>query len=149
MNDASKNKIGNDSIGFMPFPAVAGGQGSIDQLTANVGLPMTVNAKRYDGKDGKVGAWLKCIAENYGSAALKDQQSISGFKTTTDVSGLSPLTEEVRTQIANTKQSIIWFEALFNTKATTTSQTNAAPLVTGGMSAADFMAKVQTDNSGS
>jgi raffinose/stachyose/melibiose transport system substrate-binding protein len=149
MNDTSKNQIGSDNVGFMPFPAVAGGKGSIDQLTANVGLPMTVNAKRYDGKGGKVGAWLTCIAENYGSAALKDQQSISGFKTTTDVTGLSPLTEEVRTQIANTKQSIIWFEALFNTKATTTSQTNAAPLVTGGMSAADFMAKVQTDNSGS
>lgn len=146
-NDPAKNTIGVDSIGFMPFPAVAGGKGSADQLTANVGLPMTINAKQYDGKDGKVGAWLKCIADNYGSAALKDQQSVSGFTTTTEVAGVSPLTRQVRDQIARTRTSIIWFEALFNTKATTTSQTNAAPLVTGSMSAEDFMAKVQTDNS--
>jgi raffinose/stachyose/melibiose transport system substrate-binding protein len=149
INDPAKDKLGQENIGFMPFPAVAGGKGSIDQLTANVGLPMTMSAKQYDGKDGKVGAWLKCIAGNYGSAALKDQQSISGFKTTADVTGLSPLTQEVRKQIANTRTSIIWFEALFSTKATTTSQTNAAPLVTGKMSPQDFMAKVQTDNSGS
>jgi raffinose/stachyose/melibiose transport system substrate-binding protein len=149
INDPAKDKIGQDSIGFMPFPAVTGGKGSIDQLTANVGLPMTMNAKLYDGKDGKVGAWLKCITQNYGSAALKDQQSISGFKTSGDVAGLSPLTQEVRKQIAATEQGIIWFEALLNTKATTTSQTNAAPLVTGSMSAADFMKRVQTDNSGS
>jgi raffinose/stachyose/melibiose transport system substrate-binding protein len=149
INDPAKTTIGKENIGFMPFPAVAGGKGSVDQLTANVGLPMTMNAKLYDGKDGKVGAWLGCIAENYATTALKDQGSISGFKTTTEVADLPPLTQEVRQRIAGTKQAIVWFEALFNSKATTTSQTNAAPLVTGGMSAADFMAKVQTDNSGS
>jgi raffinose/stachyose/melibiose transport system substrate-binding protein len=40
---------------------------------------------------------------------------------------------------------VLWFEALFNTKATQTSQTNAAPLVTGSISAQDFMQRVQND----
>ena len=148
-NDAAQNKIGQENIGFMPFPAVTGGKGSIDQMTANVGLPIALNAKRYDGKDGKVGAWLKCITENYGGSALEDQGAITGFKPASPVTGLPPLTTLVQERIAGTTETIVWFEALFNTKATTTSQTSAAPLVTGGMSAADFMAKVQTDNSGS
>ena len=70
------NKIGSENIGFFPFPEVEGGEGSIDETPANVGLPMTFSARAYNDK---VGAWLKCIAENYGSAALEDQDSISGF----------------------------------------------------------------------
>ena len=79
-DDTAQNKIGADNIGFMPFPAVRAARGSIDQYPANVGLPDDVHAKKYDTK---VGDWLKCIAENYGSTALKDQGSISGFKVTT------------------------------------------------------------------
>ena len=48
-------------------------------------------------------------------------------------------------QAANTDQTVLWFEALFNPKATTTSQTNAQRLVTGDMSPEDFMASVQGD----
>jgi raffinose/stachyose/melibiose transport system substrate-binding protein len=133
----------------MPFPAVAGGQGSTGQLTANVGLPIAMNAKLYDGKDGKVGAWLRCITENYGGSALKDQGAITGFKPAAPVTGVPALTTQTQELIAGTSDTVVWFEAFFNTKATTTSQTNAAPLVTGELSPADFMAKVQTDNAGS
>jgi raffinose/stachyose/melibiose transport system substrate-binding protein len=148
-NDPAANQIGADTIGFMPFPAVAGGQGSTGQLTANVGLPIAMNAKLYDGKDGKVGAWLKCITENYGGSALKDQGAITGFKPAAPVTGVPALTTQTQELIAGTSDTVVWFEAFFNTKATTTSQTNAAPLVTGDLSPADFMAKVQTDNAGS
>jgi raffinose/stachyose/melibiose transport system substrate-binding protein len=91
-----------------------------------------------------VGAWLKCIATNYGTAALKDQNSVSGFKLKTPVK-VDPLTKVVQDQIANTPQSVLWFEALFGSKATTTSQTNAAQLVTGKVSPDAFMKLVQTD----
>ena len=47
--------------------------------------------------------------------------------------------------IAGTEETVLWFEALFGTKATTTSQTNAAQLVSGSLSAQDFMALVQAD----
>ncbi|MEU8324276.1 extracellular solute-binding protein [Nonomuraea sp. NPDC048881] len=141
-NDPAKAKIGADTIGFMPFPAVKGGSGSADQLPANVGLPIAVSAKTYDKK---VGDWLACITKNYGAASLKDQGTISGFKPVGDTGTLPPLTRTVREAISKTTTSVLWFEALFTTKATETSQTNAAPLLTGGISAQDFMRKIQTD----
>jgi raffinose/stachyose/melibiose transport system substrate-binding protein len=140
-SDKSLNKIGSDNIGFFPFPSVEGGAGSADQTPANVGLPMTFSAHAYNSK---VGDWLKCIAQNYGTSALKDQNSISGFKLKTPVK-VDPLTKVVQDQVAKTQQSVLWFEALFGSKATTTSQTNAAQLVTGKQSPDAFMKLVQTD----
>lgn len=63
-NDESQNKIGADNIGFMPFPAVDGGKGSIDQTPANVGQPLMMSKAAY-GKGGA--AWLKCrdVLEGY------------------------------------------------------------------------------------
>ncbi|WP_181802018.1 ABC transporter substrate-binding protein [Streptomyces shenzhenensis] len=141
-NDKTKNKIGADNVGFMPFPTVAGGKGSADQIPANVGLPVAVSAKSYDAK---VGDWLSCITKNYGAASLKDQGTVSGFKPNSDTGTLPPLTQTVQDTITKTTTSTLWFEALFNTKATETSQTNAASLVNGSLSAKDFMQKIQTD----
>jgi raffinose/stachyose/melibiose transport system substrate-binding protein len=138
--DKTQDQVGADNIGFMPFPAVAAGKGSIDQYPSNVGLPMTIGAKTYNAQ---VGDWLKCIAQNYGSAALTQQGSISGFKTNTPVTDPNALTAQVRQTISSSTQSVLWFEALFSTKATNVSQTNAAPLVTGSMSAQQFMQTVQ------
>ncbi|MHC6229133.1 ABC transporter substrate-binding protein [Arthrobacter sp. MMS24-T111] len=136
------NKIGEENIGFLPFPKVSGGQGIENQYAANVGLPMTFNAKKYDEN---ASAWLKCIATNYGSAALKDQASISGFKVNTAVENLDPLVKSTQETVNSTKDSVLWFEALFSTKATTTSQTNAAGLASGSISPQKFMELVQND----
>lgn len=136
------NKIGEENIGFLPFPKVSGGQGIENQYAANVGLPMTFNAKKYDEN---ASAWLKCIATNYGSAALKDQASISGFKVNTPVENLDPLVKSTQETVNNTKESVLWFEALFSTKATTTSQTNAAGLASGSITPQKFMELVQND----
>jgi raffinose/stachyose/melibiose transport system substrate-binding protein len=144
--DSKQDRIGQANVGVMPFPAVTGGQGNIAQYPANVGLPMTMSAKLYGPK---AGAWLKCIAQNYGSAVLKDQSVISGFRANTPVTGLSPLTQTIRSTIAQTGQTVLWFEALFSAKATTTSQTNAAPLVNGSISPQQFMSMVQADLSSS
>jgi raffinose/stachyose/melibiose transport system substrate-binding protein len=140
IGDAKQNKVGADNVGFTPLPAVTGGKGSAEQYPSNVGLPMAFNAKTFDAK---VGDWTKCIAQNYGSTALKDQGSISGFKVNTAVPDRNAVTTTVRETIAKSSQNVLWFEALFGTKATTVSQTNAAPLVTGKMSAQDFMSAVQ------
>lgn len=141
-NDKAQNKIGEENIGFMPFPKVSGGQGIENQYAANVGLPMTFNAKKYDDKSA---AWLKCIASNYGSTALKDKNSISGFKLNTPVDSVPPLVKSTQETVNSTKESVLWFEALFSTKATTTSQTNAAGLVSGSITPQRFMELVQND----
>lgn len=138
--DPEQNRIGADNIGFMPFPAVEGGKGSIDQYPSNVGLAMTLGRRTFDDK---VGDWVTCIAKNYGSVALKEQGSISGFRANTPVEDPNALTTQVRDTIGESSESVLWFEALFSTRATTVSQTNAASLVTGGMSPEEFMATVQ------
>jgi raffinose/stachyose/melibiose transport system substrate-binding protein len=141
-NDATKDKIGAADIGFMPFPDVAGGKGSRDQIPANVGLPVAVSAKSYDST---VGDWLSCVTKNYGATSLKEQGTISGFKPNGDTGKLPALTQTVQNTISKTTTSVLWFEALFNTKATETSQNDAAPLVNGTMSAQQFMKNVQAD----
>ncbi|MFF3409588.1 ABC transporter substrate-binding protein [Streptomyces sp. NPDC002742] len=140
ISDAKQDKIGADSVGFMPFPAVSGGKGSIDQYPSNVGLGITLGAKSFDKNTG---AWVSCIAKNYGSKALKDHGSISGFKVNTPVTDANEVTTQVRDTISASKQNVLWFEALFGTKATTISQTNAAGLVSGSMSPEQFMRTVQ------
>lgn len=141
-NDETKNQIGADAVGYMSFPEVAGGSGSADQIPANVGLPIAVSKKDYNDQ---VGDWLTCIGENYGTGSLKDQGTISGFKPTTDPGPLPALTQQVQDTIDSTTTSVLWFEALFNTKATDTSQKGAASLVTGQLTPDAFMASVQAD----
>jgi raffinose/stachyose/melibiose transport system substrate-binding protein len=139
--NSSQNTQGSN-IGFMPFPAVAGGKGAIDQYPANAGSPNVINAKLY-GANGQ--AWLKCIAQNYGSASLADQGTFSGFKVNTPVKNLPPLTGDVQNIINNTSQSVLWFEAYFGQKANADASNNAAPLVTGQMSAQQYMSALQAD----
>jgi raffinose/stachyose/melibiose transport system substrate-binding protein len=133
--------VGASNIGLMPFPNVTGGAGNSSQYPANVGLPYTLNAKTLGPKSA---AWLKCIAENYGSVSLKSYDTFSGFVSHPAVTGLTPLETQVQQIISSTKQSVLWFEALFSTQATTVSQQDAAPLVNGSMSPSAFMSAVQT-----
>ncbi|MEU1932407.1 extracellular solute-binding protein [Streptomyces sp. NPDC019826] len=140
ISDVEQNKVGVENVGFMPFPAVAGGKGAIDQYPSNVGLGITLGRKSFDDKTGD---WTACIAKNYGATVLKDQGAISGFKVNGDVKDANEVTTQVRDTIGASKQNVLWFEALFNTKATTISQTNAASLVSGSMTPQKFMQTVQ------
>ncbi|MFD3328795.1 ABC transporter substrate-binding protein [Streptomyces sp. NPDC058701] len=143
--DPKVNTVGVENIGFMPFPTVAGGAGSADQYPSNVGLGITLGAKSFDDKTGD---WVACIAKNYGSTALKDAGTISGFKTNTPVQDANAVTAQIRKTIGDSKQNVLWFEALFGTKATTVSTSNAASLVNGSMSPQQFMQTVQDSLNG-
>jgi raffinose/stachyose/melibiose transport system substrate-binding protein len=124
----------------MPFPEVSGGKGSIDQTPANVGQPLMMSQAAYS-KGGA--AWLKCIAKGYGDQVLAKSGVISGFKLSSQPGDLPPLTKTVQEQITNSKSSVLWFEALFTSKATTVSQSNGGSLGNGSLSGADFMQQVQ------
>ncbi|MDA8290135.1 MAG: extracellular solute-binding protein [Actinomycetota bacterium] len=141
---SSQNKVGRNNIGFMPFPAVTGGKGSIDQYPANTGSPNVLNPHVY-GPHAQ--AWLKCIAENYGSASLQDQGVFTGFRTNQPVTGLAPITQTIQKTINSAKQSVLWFEALFGLKANDDASGNAAALVTGAMSPQQYMGILQADQS--
>ncbi|MEU2653773.1 extracellular solute-binding protein [Streptomyces sp. NPDC007325] len=138
--DPEQNKVGAENVGFMPFPAVKGGKGSIDQYPSNIGLAVTLGAQNIDDKTG---AWVDCVARNYGTTALKDHGTISGFKVNTPVKDANEVTTTVRETISSSKQNVLWFEALFSTKATTVSNTSAPGLVNGSVSPQQFMETVQ------
>ncbi|MFS0865883.1 ABC transporter substrate-binding protein [Microbacterium sp. 179-B 1A2 NHS] len=142
LNDPEMNQIGIENVGFMPFPGVEGGAGDRSQLAANVGLPITMNANALD-EDTE--GWLSCIVENYGSTALDQENRVSGFALNEDVADVPELTQLIQQQVAETETTVLWFEALFSAEATTTSQRNAAPLVTGSITPEDFMSMVQAD----
>ncbi len=136
--NSDANQIGADNVGFMPFPAVDGGAGSIEEFPSNVGLPATFGAKTYSPG---VGEWLKCITENYGNEALKQGQ-ITGF-IADEPGDLPVISQTIADEISTATDSVLWFEALFNAKASSVSSTNAALLVTGQMSPEEFMTVVQ------
>ncbi|MFF9500945.1 ABC transporter substrate-binding protein [Streptomyces sp. NPDC014656] len=138
--DPEQNEVGAENVGFMPFPTVKGGKGSIDQYPSNIGLAVTLGSQHIDDKTG---AWLGCIAKNYGSTVLKDHGTISGFKVNTPVKDANEVTTTVRETISSSRQNVLWFEALFSTKATTISNTNAPGLVNGSVSPQQFMETVQ------
>jgi raffinose/stachyose/melibiose transport system substrate-binding protein len=137
--NAEVNKIGVDNVGFLPFPTVAGGAGNAAQTPMNAGLTTVVSKKGYNAE---VGAWLKFIVENYGDRALSELGLVSGF-TATPSANVNPLTKGVLEQVAATKEPLLWFEALFPTKATDTATKNVTRLVSGDMSAADYMSTLQ------
>ncbi|GAA3758154.1 extracellular solute-binding protein [Microbacterium kribbense] len=141
INDASQDTIGADNVGLMPFPAVTGGAGSIDQWAANAGAAMAMNPKSYGPK---VAAWLKCIVTNYGSQALQDAGVVSGFKVNTPVTSIPVATKMVQEKVASIQQTVLWFEALMDGKSTALAQSNVSLLVTGQMSAQDYMSQLQT-----
>ncbi|WP_019180711.1 ABC transporter substrate-binding protein [Microbacterium yannicii] len=140
INDPERNEIGGENIGFMPFPAVEGGEGSIDQYPANAGAPMIVAATQFGPK---VTDWISCIAENYGQQALQDAGVISGFKVNGEVTDLSPNTAEIQERIEGIDETVLWFEALFDPKSNSLASTNATLLTTGQMSAEDYMVDLQ------
>ncbi|WP_184239248.1 extracellular solute-binding protein [Conyzicola lurida] len=142
LNDEEQNVIGEDNVGFMPFPNVDGGAGDSGQWPANAGAATAVSTKAYGPK---VGDWLSCIAENYGSSVLANQGVVSGFKVNEEVTDVKPLTAEIQTIVSEASETVLWFEALFDAKTTSDAQTNVSLLITGQMSAEDYMSQLQSD----
>ena len=136
----SRNKVGVDNIGFFPFPNVAGGTGSSSQTPMNAGQPTSVNKAKYNAT---IGQWLAYMAKNYGDIALQKEGAVTGFVVHNPPANLDPLTTLVINQVKQTSQPVLWFEALFSTKATNISQQNAALLATSAMSPSAFMTAVQ------
>ena len=128
----------------MPFPEVEGGAGSIDQVPANVGIPVMFSEKDYDDDTSGVAEVHRRELRRHGAQrlgrhlGLRDRQPAAPTCPTT--------TQIVQDMIANAPSSVLWFEALFSAKATTVSQTNGGGLASGTLSGADFMELVQAAN---
>lgn len=141
LNDPKKDLIGLNNVGFFPFPGL-NGKGLIPM---NAGQPTSINPKKLTPGNE---AWLKYIANNYGNEAMRQKGQVTGFKVTKFPKNLSAATKMVVQQLAAAKNPVLWFEALMSAKATTVSQQDASQLVTGQMSAQQFMSAVQQAISG-
>jgi raffinose/stachyose/melibiose transport system substrate-binding protein len=139
-NNPSVNKIGANNIGFFPFPNVTGGVGNAQQTPMNAGQPSSVNKAKYNADVGK---WLAYVAQNYGDVALQKEGAVTGFVIHNQPANLDPLTALVIAQIKQVTQPVLWFEALFSTKATNIAWQNVTLLVTNAMSPSNYMASVQ------
>jgi raffinose/stachyose/melibiose transport system substrate-binding protein len=140
INDEAQNEIGAENVGFMPFPAVEGGAGSIDQWPANAGAAMAANPKT---AGPKVADWFSCIAENYGQQALQDAGILSGFKVNGEVTDIPETTAFVQEKIAEINETVLWFEALLDSKSNSLASTNVTLLTTGQMTPEQYMADLQ------
>jgi raffinose/stachyose/melibiose transport system substrate-binding protein len=142
-NDPKQTTIGADNVGFMNFPTVTGGVGTTDQVPVNVGTALAISKKAYE-KDPATQAWVKCIADHYGTVALRDSSQITGFKADSGIK-VPALTAQIQTEIGNVKSSVLWFEAYFSAKATTVSQSNGGLLGSGQLSGEKFMQTVTSN----
>lgn len=140
INDEEQNQIGSENVGFMPFPAVDGGEGSIDQWPANAGAAMAANPKT---AGPKVAAWFACIAENYGQQALQDAGVLSGFKVNGEVTDIPETTTFVQEKMAEISETVLWFEALLDAKSNSLASTNVTLLTTGQMTPEQYMTDLQ------
>ncbi|GAA4433564.1 hypothetical protein GCM10023169_40570 [Georgenia halophila] len=140
INDPERNQIGQENVGFMPFPAVEGGEGSVEQYPANAGAPMVFSSEKF-GPDAA--SWAACIAENYGAQALQDAGVISGFKVNEEVTDISPNTAEIQETITEIDETLLWFEAHFDPKSNSLASTNITLLTTGQMSPEAYMQDLQ------
>jgi raffinose/stachyose/melibiose transport system substrate-binding protein len=134
------NKIGEDAIGFVPFPAVAGGTGSVDQIPMNVGTMTAVNAKFYTPEFGE---WLALVAKRYAATSYKNQGTITGFLFDSPPAAMPPATRTVVETIETAKGTVTWFEQALPAEAGRLAGENIVPLITGQLTAQQYMAAIQ------
>ena len=105
----------------------------------NIGATTLWNAALYDESAAQ---WLKMVVERYGDVALAEQGQVTGFVVTEPPAELPALTQLVTEQIGATTTSVTWFEQLFKARELSAAFQNVVPLVTGQMSAQDYMQSV-------
>lgn len=140
INDESQNQIGVENIGFMSFPEVEGGTGSIDQWPANAGTAFAADKKQF-GPNTK--AWFECIIENYGQQALQDAGVISGFAVNGEVTNVPESTKAIQERISKIEETLLWFEARMDPKSNSLASSNASLLATGQMTPETYMSELQ------
>ncbi|MFC5847217.1 ABC transporter substrate-binding protein [Deinococcus petrolearius] len=138
-NDKAQNKIGAQNVGFINFPTVKGGRGTLNDWSINTGMGASLNAKQYDG----AADWVKYVFSNYGDRALAEQGLLTGFKVTKTPANLPALTKLVQQKLTTAKNGYLWFEGYFSPKATAVATDNVQPLVTGDLSPQDYLQQLQ------
>lgn len=140
LTDKTKNKLGDDGVGFFNVPTVTNGKGSISDYSVNCGNIICLSKKNYD----KVSEdWMKYVFSNIADYAMTKQGRYLGFKVENVPSTVSPYTKLVGDELGKVKGTSLWFEASFNDQTSSVAQDNVQLLLTSSMTPADYFANIQ------
>lgn len=139
LNDESFNPGGDDAIGFFNIPVSDESVSSSTAYSMNCGNILCVAADKAD--EGLCWA-LKYFVENMGNLAMSEQGSVKGY--TYDVEGdTSAYTQLVLDELGKSTEGFTWYEANMVAAVSSTAQDNVKLLMSGEMSAEDYMQSIQ------
>jgi raffinose/stachyose/melibiose transport system substrate-binding protein len=140
LNDKSANAAGEDGIGFFNIPVVDPSISSGREYSMNCGNILCIGKNRYDEATG----WLlKYFVEHIGDTAMSLQGSVKGYTYTVQNTQMSDYTKLVLQELGNAQSAFTWFEATMGSEVSTVAQNNVQTLLTGDMSAMDYMKSIQ------
>lgn len=140
LNDASANLAGEDGIGFFNVPVVDEKISSGDAFSMNCGNILCFSKEKYDDATG----WfIKYFVENMGNTAMELQGSVKGYNYDTTSAEVSAYTQLVLDNINSAKLAFTWYEATMGSEVSTVAQENVQTLLTGDISAEEYMQSIQ------
>lgn len=141
LNNPDENLAGPDGIGFFNVPVVDPAISDALSYSMNCGNIICVGKDRYDEATGWM---LKYFIENMGDFAMLTQGSVKGYTYSVSNDDVSSYTKLVLDELDKAQSAFTWYEATMGSEVSTVAQNNVQPLVTGDMTAEEYMAKIQS-----
>ncbi len=141
LNNPKANLAGEDGIGFFNVPVVNAAISDSKAYSMNCGNILCVGKSRYDEATGWM---LKYFIENIGDYAMNTQGTVKGYTYSATNDQMPSYTKLVLSELAKAQSAFTWFEATMGSEVSTVAQNNVQPLVTGDLSAKDYMSKIQS-----
>lgn len=139
LNDESYNLAGEDGIGFFNVPVVDASISDENSYSMNCGNILCASKDKYDEATG----WfLKYFIENMGDLAMEMQGSVKGYNYTSE-GDISGYTQMVIEKINSAQSAFTWYEATMGSETSTVAQENVQTLLTGDMTAEEYMQSIQ------
>lgn len=140
LNDDSANLAGDEGIGFFNVPVVDAKISAADSYSMNCGNILCFSKEKYDDATG----WfIKYLVENMGNTAMKLQGTVKGYNYDAASSSVTGYTQMVLDNINSAKSAFTWYEATMGSEVSTVAQENVQTLLTGDMSAEEYMQSIQ------
>ena len=143
-NNPEMNQIGAENVGLFNIPLVEGGAGTLDEWGVNTGLVSGISKAQYDANPEVIQEWIQCVFSEYGDRAMSDLSMVTGFRVDNPPAELPELTQMVIDTIEGVGTGTVHWEYFFGAQATEVSWSNVQLLVTGQMTAEEYMAELQT-----
>lgn len=140
LNDTTANQAGPDGIGFFNVPVVDPSISPADSYSMNCGNILCLSQ---DKTDEATKWFVKYFVEHIGDVAMEMQGSVKGYTYTTEASDMSGYTQLVLDEIDKAKSAFTWYEATMNSEVSDAAQQNVQTLLSGEMSAQDYMQSIQ------